>query len=371
MIHGHGGNIREAARRLCCDPSEIADMSSNVNPLGPMPGLLEHLRDSLEAVRNLPEADAGAAVRAFSKWRGIHPDQALAGCGTTQFLYQMPLALGFKSALVAGPAYADYADACAVSGVPVELLRALPDAGFAPDMERLARAAKNVSVVFFCNPNNPTGRLTSGHEVAGLVQSAPDTLFVVDESYLPFVPGNDAHSLARAGFPNVLVLHSLSKMFCIPGLRVGFAIGPSALVERLARCSPPWTVNALAQEACRYVAEHPREAEEHEEKTRRHLKTERAAFEEALSGLEGLRVFPGCATFVLVELKRGGAAGMVERALTRRLLFRDCANFEGLGFRFFRVSLKGTEENRRAAEAIRDFCGELEAGSPLRGGGGC
>ena len=84
MIGGHGGNIYQLARQLGCRPSDISDMSANVNPLGPMPELVEHLKTNLSAVAALPEVDAGGIVEAFAGYYGIDPGSVMAGNGTTQ-----------------------------------------------------------------------------------------------------------------------------------------------------------------------------------------------------------------------------------------------------------------------------------------------
>ena len=122
MIGGHGGNIYQLARRLNCEPSDICDMSANVNPLGPMPELVEHLREHLSAMASLPEVDAGTMVEAFADYHGIDPATVTAGNGTTQLIYRIPRALGAQKALVMGPTYADYQDACAMHGVACEHL---------------------------------------------------------------------------------------------------------------------------------------------------------------------------------------------------------------------------------------------------------
>lgn len=97
MIIGHGGNIYQIASKLGCAPSEIIDMSSNLNPLGAMPGLINFLRDSLAEITSLPEADSSGAVAAFADRYNIDPELVIAGNGTTQFIYSIPLALNTKS----------------------------------------------------------------------------------------------------------------------------------------------------------------------------------------------------------------------------------------------------------------------------------
>ncbi len=103
MIAGHGGNIYQLAKRLKCLPSDISDMSANVNPLGPMPALIEHLQAGISAIGALPEVDAGGIVAAFSRFYGIDPRQVMAGNGTTELIYLIPRALGVKKSPGGGP----------------------------------------------------------------------------------------------------------------------------------------------------------------------------------------------------------------------------------------------------------------------------
>ena len=83
MIQGHGGNVAALAAQLGCRPEAIVDMSSNINPLGSLPGLIDHLRERMECISRLPEVDAAGAVRALADLLDIDPDRVLAGSGTT------------------------------------------------------------------------------------------------------------------------------------------------------------------------------------------------------------------------------------------------------------------------------------------------
>lgn len=362
MIHGHGGNIEAAAALLGCELSEIVDMSSNINPLGPLPGLMDELCDYMSAICRLPEADAGQAAAAYAAWQGLPAGQVLAGAGTTQFLYQMPAALGLSSALVVSPTYADYADALAMAGLRFERFMLNRETGFVPDMEALAASAQTADAVFFCNPNNPTGVYTPIPRLEALARDCPNTWFVIDESYLPFVTGAGDDSMACRGLENVIVLQSLSKMFCIPGLRVGFCLAAEAMAGKISRYSPPWGVNALAQQAVLSITRRSEAAAAHMDQTRAFLEDERSALVHRLADAPGLRIFPGTATFMLLELPGCPAADMVAHLLENRLLLRDCSNFEGLSEQFLRLSIKQSEDNRKAAERILAYLDVPTAG---------
>ncbi|MFP3980422.1 MAG: pyridoxal phosphate-dependent aminotransferase [Desulfobacterales bacterium] len=355
MIHGHGGNIHAAAAALGCAPEEITDMSSNINPLGPMPGLLEDLGQHIESVCMLPEVDAARAVQAYAKWQNIPEEQVIAGAGTTEILYQLPRALDIESALVVGPTYADYADALKINQAACKYYMRDAQNGFQPDMEGLRQAAEGTDALFFCNPNNPTGGCTDTGALASLARSLPNTYLVVDESYLPFVPGRGDDTMAKMDLPNTVVLHSLSKMFCIPGLRIGFCTTPGALAEKIAAYCPPWRVNSLAQQAVIRISRDPENARAHAEKTRHYLHGQRADMHDRLSDAPGLTVFPSDATFILMKADFFTAAEITSHLLEHRILIRDCSNFKGLSDHFFRISLKDARANERAARLITQF----------------
>ncbi len=112
MIHGHGGDIYALAEELGCDAAHIIDMSSNINPLGMPPGLPDALKAQMDAVGLLPQADSRAVIESMADLLAVAPGRMLAGNGTTQFIYNTCPALATAKALIIGPTYADYADAC-------------------------------------------------------------------------------------------------------------------------------------------------------------------------------------------------------------------------------------------------------------------
>lgn len=354
MIGGHGGNIHELARQLGCDPTAITDMSSNVNPLGPPPGLRDHLQASLEQLHWLPEVDAHAAIAAFSRWHGVKPQQVLAGNGTTQLIYTLPRALECRKALILGPTYADYADACRMHGVSFDYLSARLEDGFFPDLEALDRNAANPDIVFICNPNNPTGRLIPADGLIALCRAHRRTFFVVDESYLPFAP--NSQSLMGTELENLVVLNSMSKIFRVPGLRIGFVKAPESVIARFMRYFLPWSVNALAQAAVCFLAEQGESIAEFVKTSQRFLHQERTRFVEAFSDSPGIRFFPSTTSFLLARLSRPLEAGTVCQALARQgILIRNCANFTGLSERYIRISLKTAPANQGLAKLLGEI----------------
>ena len=356
MIVGHGGNVHALARRLGCPAGAIVDMSSNVNPLGPPPGLLDVVRRHLDDVTALPEVDALRIRTAFAHRHEIAVDRVLAGNGTTQFIYGLPRALESRHVLILGPTYSDYADVCALNRVPVQWLMASEAGRFQPDLERVEAALDSCDTVFVCNPNNPTGALIPGRSLKALCRRYPDVSFVVDESYMPFVADGRGQSLVGAGLPNAVVLNSMSKVFRIPGLRIGFLVAEGERLERLQGHALPWSVNALAQAAVLHILEDPESTDRFLEQTHRWVAEETTFLIRGLERFSGIEPFAARTAFILAKLPALETADRLWTFLSRRrILIRDCSNFNGLSNRFIRLSVKTRPDNRRLLETLSEY----------------
>jgi threonine-phosphate decarboxylase len=304
----------------------------------------------------LPEVDNREITRCYAQRLGIAADRLIAGGGTTQFIYSIPGALKVKKALIVAPTYSDYADACRLQGIRAEFFCCRESEGFEPDLDRLEKAAAGADAVFVCNPNNPTGVLISGEELKQLCLRNPQVRFIVDESYLPFVVEGERQSLVRSGIDNLLVLLSISKIYRIPGLRVGFMVASPATIDAFARSMYPWSVNSLGQAAVRFLCEAGPELEVFAAETRAYIEGERRNFTRRLGLIPGVKVFPSPTSFFLVLLPEGLSAPAVWTALAEEhILIRDCSNFQGLSDRFIRISPKTPEANRRVAERLADI----------------
>ena len=328
-------------------------MSSNINPLGPPKGLLRFLKNNLDAVTCLPEVDSGEISNQFARHFDLASDHLLAGNGTTQFIYMIPHVLETRNALILGPTFAEYADACRMHKIQPTMMIAGEIDDFRPDIGRLERKIDGRDTIFICNPNNPTGFLLPKEELEWLCKSHPRTNFVIDESYLPFVDLAEKASMIYSGLTNVVVLFSISKIFRIPGLRIGFLLSCAETIRKFKRYMPPWSVNSLAQTMGCYLAAQGTEVDLFIRKTKSFFENQREQFYKNFEHIPDIKLVPGVTPFVLIRLPDFLSAGMVCAQLARdRIIIRDCTNFQGLSDQFIRISLKTASENRGVAETL-------------------
>jgi threonine-phosphate decarboxylase len=353
MTFGHGGNIHALARQLNCSPADILDLSSNINPLGPPPGMMDFLGRQLKTISRLPEIDGRQTAELFADYSGVPSDRLVAGNGTTQFIYAIPRVMQSKQALIVGPTYSDYADACDRNRTARQTFLT-PEAGdFVPDWDRLRHAARQFDTVFICNPNNPTGVLLPYPKLHHLSSACPRTIFVIDESYMPFVSDSDQQSMIHSGLDNVLVLLSISKIFGIPGLRIGFIIGDKRHIRQFRQDLLPWSVGSLAHESVRYLSEQKDSVEAFIRASRTYLASRRRELYEAFKAAPEFKTYPSRTPFVLIRLPEQLASASACRSLSgEKVLIRNCDNFEGLAEGFIRISPKSSESNRRVSEKL-------------------
>jgi threonine-phosphate decarboxylase len=171
---------------------------------------------------------------------------------------------------------------------------------------------------------------------------------VVDEAFIDYC---QAHSVVSflTDYPRMLVLRSLTKFYAMPGLRIGYLVGASKVIDRVKDRQPPWSVNSLVQEASCAVLQDDAFAA----RSRAFMEKERARFVRSLRTLSGIRVFPSDANFMLIELPASISAGEVKgRLASKQLLVRDCSPLPGLNSQMIRVAIRTTRENRRLITAL-------------------
>jgi cobyric acid synthase CobQ/L-threonine-O-3-phosphate decarboxylase len=349
----HGGNLTRLASISGRSAEDILDFSANINPLGPPEWLRSLVSSVLGSVVHYPDPDCSEVVQAAADRYGCPREQIMVGNGSTELLRLIPGVVGKQRAVIVAPSYSDYRAAATDAGLACELFLLSEADGFSCDIARLQSHLRGDELVFLCNPNNPTGTLFDSESLREIARTNPSTHFLVDEAFADFVDGMD--SLGRNRPSNVTVLLSLTKLYAIPGLRLGCAIADKQISDAVRRIQPLWSVNAIAQAV---GAAALRDAE-YVPSTREFVRDQREALVSELKSISGLAVYPGAANFLLVRIdrRRLDARTLAEQMLRHGVAIRVCDNFEGLGPNFFRVAVRTPAENERLCDALRESLG--------------
>lgn len=206
-----------------------------------------------------------------------------------------------------------------------------------------AAVPADADLVVLGRPDNPTGALDDPEAVASLAR--PGRTLVVDEAFADFLP--DAAGLTGHGIPGLVAVRSLTKLWGLAGLRVGYLIAEPGLVARLEEARQPWPVNAGALRAIEVLAA----AEDDRAERAAEVARLRAAAVAALRGIDGLEVWESPANFLLLSSDR---TDLRERLLDRGLAARRGDTFPGLDARYLRIAVREPDITERLAAAIRE-----------------
>lgn len=361
-MSGHGGNMSLLAEQLGCRPEEILDFSANINPLGPPSFVRRIILDHVPDLVHYPDPECRALVQAISRTYGLAAEQIVVGNGTSELLFRLPAVLQPERALIPAPAYIDYARACTQAGIPVRYIDLDQDSCFAPDLKQIEAMLEPGDLVILGQPNNPTGRVVDCGQLIALMERQPEVYFIIDEAFADFV-GSCKSVSGRTS--NCITLCSMTKIFAIPGLRLGFLTASARICRRIRQQSAPWAVNTLAQAvgtAClgrkQYI-----------EETRRLVDSQRKYLFEALASLPYLHPFEGAANFLLLRSDHPQYSGtaLAEELLSgHHIAVRSCTDYQNLDASFFRVAVRTESENRRLVQALGSILQPSVVRRPVR-----
>jgi cobyric acid synthase CobQ/L-threonine-O-3-phosphate decarboxylase len=347
--YGHGGDVHTAASAKSIEIDQILDFSANINPLGAPEWLRSCVSRGLDSVLHYPDPSASVLKTIISKKLDVPVRNVLVANGSTELLYQLPRVLQCKRAVIPVPCYIDYLKVMQLANIQIKTIELNEKQDFVLDIKKIETILRPDDLVILGSPNNPTGRIVDVAEIARLANKTPEVTFLVDEAFLEFVDG--AESLAGVA-PNIITLHSLTKFYAIPGLRLGFGVFPDHISEPLQKILPPWTVNSLAQT----VGEHALRDLEYQEKTRAYCLVCRKGLQKNLSTFPDLKVFPTDSNYFLLRLNSKYTVPELQNSLAEQnILIRDCSNYQGLGSQFFRIAVRSETENLQFIEALSKF----------------
>ncbi|WP_018711068.1 threonine-phosphate decarboxylase [Phocaeicola barnesiae] len=333
MIKGHGDDIYAY-------PHISANFSSNVFGGLSHEGLKEYLMEKMDCIRNYPEPEAFSLEQELADRYQTDVEGICVTSGATEAIYLIAQAYRESCSAILMPTFSEYADACRLHAheiVPFYTLDNLPS---------------GVRMVWLCNPNNPTGEIREVMHLRKLVKDHPQCLFIIDQSYEAFTEQEVLEVTESLESSNLLLIHSLTKRFAVPGLRIGYITGNPLLIRHLRTFRMPWSVNALAVEAGRYLLRNAHRFPLHLHQ----LLEERERVATSLVEMGGLEVWPSDTHFMLVRIRNGRAAALKAFLVEQYgLLIRDASNFEGLDDSYFRVAVQTPEENDRLIEGIRTW----------------
>ncbi|WP_455665643.1 threonine-phosphate decarboxylase [Phocaeicola sp.] len=333
MIEGHGDDAyKYKAIKI--------NFSSNVYNHVDHSGLRQHLFRQMESIRTYPEPEPYSLEKKLAEQLHLSAKEVCVTNGATEAIYLIAQTFRNQTSAILMPTFSEYADACRLHGHKVISIYSLDN------------LPGNARLVWLCNPNNPTGEVRDRKALKTCITEHPNCLFVIDQSYEFFTQKPLLTAREAAELPNVILLHSMTKRFAVPGLRLGYMTACNNLLHEIRLQRMPWSVNQLAIEAGHYLLQSSSEYNIDIPL----LLREKERLVQSLLSIGGMEVWPSDTHYMLVQLRMGKAAALKEYLATEHgILIRDASNFEGLNEHFFRIATQTPEENDKLVEGIKKW----------------
>ena len=335
MTYGHGDDTYRYGDQI------KMNFSSNIYQRADLTELKQYLATQLDAIGNYPEPEPRALEALIAEKLEIPADMVMVTNGANEAIYLIAQLYRHWASVIPQPTYNEYADACRMFGHTISY-----------DRNDELNILPEDRIYWLCNPDNPTGNVLLKSLITHIIRKHPRYLHVIDQSYADYTLQPMLQPKELLDCYNVMIIQSLSKKYCVPGLRLGYLTASPIIIERLRDIRQPWTVNALAIEAGKWLIENdPKVLPD----LNNYLE-EAQRLKQALSEIEGLMVMDTQTHYMLVNIDWATSLELKNWLIENHgILIRDASNFHSLDDHCFRVAAQTPEENDALISAIKAY----------------
>lgn len=339
QLPNHGANPQNVYGQLGLTmPTNVYDFSENVNGAGPPPFVEARWRTFYPLIQRYPDPDGEPFLSKVAKFHGVTKESVLLGNGASELFSVLARRYENKRVIVIHPTFAEYermlkaANAEVIQVVVEDVLQ------YKLPMERLFTQMEDADALIICTPNNPTGVLPKKSELMQLVEHGAKVLcdIIFDEAFIDWVSEDYSFIDHIAENPHVLVVRSMTKMYAIPGLRLGYLVANPDIVASLKEMLPHWNINAFAL----VIGAGCLDEKDYCHKAIQYATTQRKWLHEFLEG-HGCQVTNSVTNYVCFSLPPShDPDAFFAYCLANGVVLRHTKNFIGLDGKWFRVGMK-------------------------------
>ena len=336
----HGANPRHVYENLGLEPpSRIMDFSENCNPAGPPRAVLELWPQLLSRLSVYPDPSGEPFLSKVADYHGVTTSSVVAGNGAAELLSLIAERYRGKRAIVVHPTFSEYEATLQAKGVEIDRVIASETDGFRLPVEAILDRVAEASVVYICTPNNPTGIMPEREELLAIIRKAGEVgcEVVLDEAFIDFVDESRSFISEIKEFPHVIIVRSMTKMYAIPGIRLGYAVADVDVIASLKSTAPHWNVNGIAAAIGAVCLDE----EAYRQEAIRHAAEERVKMTAFLRRF-GCIVTESEANFL--SFKPADARKLYADMLSKGIVLRHSENFRGMDGRWLRIGMKSSTE---------------------------
>lgn len=347
----HGANPLKVYSTLEMDrPKNIIDFSENVNPAGPPKIIQKMWPDLAEKITAYPDPTGEPFLSAAANFHNIDKSSLFIGNGAAELLTLIAERYRGKKAIVVHPTFSEYELSLQAKNVEVIRILSTEENDFKLPLSNIKEAMTSAAVLYLCTPNNPTGIMPEPAELAELIQfgAENDCEIVLDEAFIDFIDENSSFISELSQNPHVIIVRSMTKMYAIPGIRLGYVIANPMIIKAIKALAPHWNVNGIAA----HIGKLCLETENYREYTIQQSNNERLQMKVFLEA-RGCTVTDSAANFLSFKPGEGQSARkLYEDLLAEGMVLRHSENFIGMDGHWLRIGMKSEVQMTRLKEEL-------------------
>ncbi len=353
----HGGNLDIIEKTFNIKKENIIDFSDNINPLGASRVLKDNINNIYDLLNIYPDENYENLRKAIGEYTKNDFENILVGNGATELISGLIKALSPKKSLIILPTYSEYEKELKKINSEITYFDVLEVDDFKLNINNLLSSiTSDIDLLVFCNPNNPTGYLTSVTEVKKILEHCKktNTTVLLDETYVEFSKESTGSTSLVKGYPNLFVIRGTSKFFAISGLRLGYGLTSNpTLREAVLNSLIPWNVNIVAD----YLGQLVFTDKIFIDDSINLCKAEYKKFEDFFSNINEIKMFESDTNFILFKILSDNfsAKDIFEYMIKEGLLIRNLTHSKGLSDKYFRICIQKPIDNDKFLVCLKKF----------------
>lgn len=350
----HGANPQRLYEKMGMErPERILDFSENVHPFGPPAFIGESWQSMQKLIRSYPDPDGEPFRSAAAHYHEVEPERVIAGNGAAEIFTWLARRYRGKKVVLIEPAFSEYRKTLEAEGAEIKAIQLTAANGWRLEIEQVAQAAKESAAVYICNPHNPTGRLLTRSELLEMADACAKAgcELVLDEAFIDFAGEEFSLIPLQKSLPHVIIVRSMTKMYAIPGLRLGYALGKPEMLDELKQGAAHWNVNAISA----HIGAGCFKEQSYREQVVKEAVAERSKMVRFLNG-NGCQTTDSSANFLAFRLPPGKDADcFFDKLLAKGIVLRHTKSFRGMDGEWFRIGMKSADQMEELRGAIAQW----------------
>ena len=330
------------------------DFSVTLNPYGIPEKVAKALEYSIKRAGQYPDIRQEEVRNAIGHLTGLEKDSIYAGNGTSELIQASVRAVNPKKALLFEPGFSGYSHALKGTGCMIGRHILSEDNGFKITEADTEELKKGTDLVILTDPGNPSGKNLDDDILLNILERAEknDTTVILDESFY-FLSDRAAEGVSFRGrellekYDNLIIISSLTKLFAVPGVRIGYVFSTPLNIEKIIMQLSEWNLSVPGEEAVKAGIKVIKETDYIKQSVRL-IKREREYMIRELKSMK-LTVYDSDTACILFK----GPGDLYEKLLKQRLLIRDCSDLAGLKKGYYRTAVRTHEDNEILIKSIR------------------